>query len=214
MKRTKNYQVLLEGSYACFTREAFKGDRLSYEVITPPAARGVLENILWRRGFKWVVSEIRVLRPIRWQSFTRNEQGRFSPNLNLENTVHGMQRRTQLLADVAYLVTAHIESVGDCTGAEIQKMQEMATRYLRKGKCWHPPYLGMSDYPAKFTLIEEGEAVPEPLPESQDFGWMLHSYIWDDAKGIRTSVGLFRATMTNGIVPVPQQPERVQEYRP
>lgn len=210
-KRTKAFRIRVSGPYACFTREAFRAERVSYETITPPAARGLLENIIWRKGFRWVVGSITVLNEIEWQNLARNEQGSFSDNLNLDNEVHGTPRKTLLLANVDYIIEAFIEAVGDCTGPEIKKMEGMADRYLRQGKCWHPPYLGMSDHPAKFRLIEDEAPEPEPLKESQDFGWMLHSYRWT-SQGTRDLVGFFRAVMTNGVITVPYTPERIQGF--
>src|SRR4051812_1055527 len=158
------------GERACFTRPEMKVERVSYDVITPSAARGVLEAILWKPQMRWVIDRIHVLRPIRFQSFRRNEVGakisadnarramkaRSTAGLGLVVEEDRQQRAATLLVDVAYVIEAHFE-LTDKAGPEDSpaKYLAMFNRRAGTGQCFHQPCLGTREFPAAFALLAE-----------------------------------------------------------
>jgi CRISPR-associated protein Cas5d len=205
------------GERACFTRPEMKVERVSYDVMTPSAARGILEAIHWKPAILWVVDRIHVLKPIRFQSFRRNEvgakasaaraeQGRkagSTAGLGIQVEADRQQRATTLLTDVAYVIEAHFELTARA-GAEDTpaKHAGMFNRRAATGQCFHRPCLGTREFVADFALIGEAEALPATgLPADQrdrDLGWMLHDI--DHAAG-RTS-RFFRARLADGVLDV------------
>ena len=213
-KRSGPFRLKVWGRNACFTRPEMKVERVSYDVITPSAARGVLEAILWKPAIRWVVERIDVLAPIRWESVRRNEVGSvMSPRSNgLFIEEQRQQRAGLFLRDVAYTIHARFEMT-DKAGPEdnLTKFQEMFLRRVEKGQCFHRPYLGCREFAADFALIRQEESLPEPIAESRDLGWMLHDIQHDNradnghvhfcTESCRPS--FFRAELKNGVVLVP-----------
>lgn len=220
------------GEYACFTRPEMKVERVSYDVITPSAARGILSAIHWKPAMNWVIDKIHVLNPIRFESVRRNELGgkisASSVNGAIKRkSVQGLytlieddrqQRAATVLKDVAYIIEAHIQLnhafIAQSERPEeenIAKHLEMFKRRARHGQCFQQPCMGVREFPANFALIEEGE----PLPASQlaenernrDLGWMLHDI--DFAHG--NTPHFFRAEMKEGIITIP--PFRAEEVK-
>lgn len=220
------------GEYACFTRPEMKVERVSYDVITPSAARGILSAIHWKPAMNWVIDKIHVLNPIRFESVRRNELGGkisvSSVNGAIKRkSVQGLytlieddrqQRAATVLRDVAYIIEAHIQLnhafIAQSERPEdenITKHLEIFTRRARNGQCFQQPCMGVREFPANFALIEEGE----PLPASQlaenernrDLGWMLHDI--DFAHG--NTPHFFRAEMKEGIITIP--PFRAEEVK-
>ena len=203
------------GDYACFTRPEMKVERVSYDVMTPSAARGVLDAIHWKPGVRWVVNRIHVLRPIRFESFRRNELGSTVSVSNVRKamrsgdaeTLHAyigedrQQRASTLLRDVAYVVEAHFELTDAAKPDDTEgKHLSMFNRRASKGQCFHRPYLGTREFAADFALVE-GEIPASTLPREQrnrDLGWMLH----DIDHGIGEP-RFFRARLRDGVVEVP-----------
>ena len=205
------------GDFACFTRPEMKAERVSYDIITPSAARGVLEAIYWKPQIRWVIDKIHLLKPIRFTSVRRNEVGKKMPApskavINGTDTDTGsvgfyiederQQRASLLLRDVAYIIEAHFELL-DPSEAE-GKHLDMFNRRARKGQYFHHPYLGTREFPADFSLIEVGDSLPEstvPEPErDKDFGFMLN----DIEFAVRdTTPRFFRAEMKGVVVSVP-----------
>ena len=205
------------GERACFTRPEMKVERVSYDVMTPSAARGILEAVHWKPAILWVIDRIHVLRPIRFQSFRRNEVGAKISAANAERARRagstaglGMlveeqrqQRATTLLVDVAYVIEAHFELTGraqpDDTPA---KHAAMFNRRAESGQCFHRPCLGTREFVADFALLPAGAALPDSaLPADQanrDLGWMLHDI--DFAAG--NTSRFFRARLTGGVLDV------------
>lgn len=204
------------GEFACFTRPEMKVERVSYDVMTPSAARGILEAIHWKPAIVWVVDRIHVLKPIRFQTFRRNEVGSKIPvgsarTAMNRDTLSGLglavdddrqQRATVALTNVAYVIEAHFELTAkageDDTPA---KHLEMFKRRAAKGQCFHRPCLGCREFAADFTLVD-GEPPPADLPQSErsrDLGWMLYDidFLRDDKRPI-----FFRARLENGVVDV------------
>ena len=204
------------GEYACFTRPEMKVERVSYDVMTPSAARGILEAIHWKPAIRWVIDRIHVLKPIRFENLRRNELGGKIPAGNVRKamrsgTTDGLhtviegdrqQRATTLLRDVAYVIEAHFtltpSAMADDTEA---KHLAMFNRRATKGQCFHRPYLGTREFAANFELVEG--AIPKscipPDQLSRDLGWMLHDI--DYAGGM--SPRFFRAELRDGVIDVP-----------
>jgi len=213
------YGIVLRvwGEYACFTRPEMKVERVSYDVITPSAARGILEAIYWKPEIRWVVDRIRVMRPIKFTSIRRNEVSRKIP-IRSVNTARRkgkgliaqyveddrQQRASLVLRDVEYVIEAHFEV---CCGSDTAaKHLCMFKRRAEKGQYHHRPYLGCREFPAHFSLIEDG--IPKsPLTGRIDLGFMLHDI--DFSNGMQPR--FFRAEMIDGVVTVPPfEPEEVK----
>jgi len=201
------------GEFACFTRPEMKGERVSYDAITPSAARGILEAIYWKPEIRWRINRIHVLRPIRFTSIRRNEvYGKVSAvsagramrgtagSLGIYIEEDRQQRAATILRDVAYVIEARFEIV---SGEEnVGKHLDQFNRRAREGRCFHRPYLGCREFPADFALIEENELFPsvsEDLMGERDLGYMLHDIDFDDGMTPR----FFRAVMRDGVIRVP-----------
>lgn len=204
----------VSGSYACFTRPDLKAERMSFDVITPSAARGILEAVHWKPAISWVIDAIHVLRPIRFQSLRRNEVGAKISTQKIKSamtkgSLEGLglvieaerqQRATTLLVDVAYVIEAHFD-LTEKAGPEDNpgKHLDIFNRRARKGQCFHQPCLGTREFPADFRLIEADEPMPKAIAEDRELGYML----WDiDHGGDRSSL-LFRARLERGVMRVP-----------
>jgi CRISPR-associated protein Cas5d len=198
-KMSYGIQLKVWGDYACFTRPEMKVERVSYDVITPSAARGILEAIYWKPVIRWVVDSIQVLKPIRFDNVRRNEVGCvMSPRADgLFVEEQRQQRAALVLRDVAYVIEAHFEFTGE-EDNNPAKHKEMFERRARKGQCFHHPYLGCREFPASFELIEVRPPASE-LSGERDLGWMLHDL--DFANNMEAH--FFRATMRNGLIEVP-----------
>jgi CRISPR-associated protein Cas5d len=201
------------GERACFTRPEMKVERVSYDVMTPSAARGVLEAILWKPQMRWRIECIDVLKPIRWDSVRRNEVSAVASVRNLQTAMRGgpadlgidveaarQQRAAVVLRDVDYVIHARIELTDRASSDDpLAKYVEMFRRRATAGQCFHRPYLGMREFAADFALLDGGEAI-RPIAESRDLGWMLLDI--DHANG-RPSPLFFAARLENGSVAVP-----------
>jgi CRISPR-associated protein Cas5d len=206
------------GDYACFTRPEMKVERVSYDIITPSAARGILEAIHWKPAICWVVDTIHVVKPIRFESIRRNEVGSKISASNVSGcmkrkTTEGLyslieedrqQRASTVLRDVAYVIEAHFE-LTDKAGPEdnIGKHLDIFNRRARKGQCFQQPCMGVREFPAHFALIETADAMPASNlsveTQNRDLGWMLHDI--DFAAGMTPR--FFRAEMKNGEIKIP-----------
>jgi CRISPR-associated protein Cas5d len=202
------------GERACFTRPEMKVERVSYDVMTPSAARGIVEAVHWKPAIRWIIDKITVLKPIRFESLRRNEVGHKIPagaartamnagrgELALVVEDDRQQRASTLLRDVAYLIDAHFEMTARA-GPEDNpaKHLEMARRRARMGQCFHRPCLGCREFAADFALVEGEPPVPDAaLAGERDLGWMLHDI--DFANGMTPR--FFRARMVGGVIAVP-----------
>lgn len=213
------------GDRACFTRPEMKVERVSYDVMTPSAARGILEAIHWKPAIRWVIDRIHVLKPVRFESIRRNEVGGKLSSSKVKKaikvgTIAGLstyvdedrqQRASTVLRDVAYVVEAHFELTAKA-GADdsVGKHLDIFSRRARKGQYFHAPCLGVREFPAHFSLIENGQSLPDAHPArdaDRDLGWMLHDLDFANDMTPR----FFRAQLTSGFVDVP--PWRGQEIR-
>ena len=202
------------GDYACFTRPEMKVERVSYDVMTPSAARGILEAIHWKPAIRWVIDKIHVLRPIKFDNVRRNEVSSKIPKPNpttamrdkkplyflVDDGGNRQQRASTLLRDVEYVIEAHFEMT-DKAGAEDNegKHLDIFRRRAGKGQFFHQPSLGCREFPASFELIEDDVPSSCYAGQSRDLGYMLLDI--DFGNGMTPL--FFRATMENGIISPP-----------
>jgi CRISPR-associated protein Cas5d len=221
-------RLLVSGKWALFTRPEMKVERVSYDVMTPSAARGILEAIHWKPSIRWIVEEIHVLNPIRFQSIRRNEVGAKAPtraigtamktgeigNIALIVEDNRQQRASTVLTDVAYVICAHFALTAKA-GVDDNEGKHLDTfnRRARKGQCFHQPCLGTREFPARFELIEPDAPTSKPESETSDLGFGsprdLGFMLYDiDHAGDRGSL-FFRAKLDQGVmrVPPPDSPE-------
>ena len=215
------------GDMACFTRPEMKVERVSYDIITPSAARGILEAIYWKPEIVWLVDAITVLKPIRFGNLRRNEVGcKMSSKVGKQMAGdtgslgyaiedERQQRATTLLLDVAYIIEAHYEILDNAEPPN--KHYEVFKRRAQKGQCFHRPYFGCREFPVSFRWHEsEPPEPPAELQGSKDLGWMLNDMVFSPAQeeegAFRNGQGrwitaqpqFFRAQMENGRVAVPR----------
>jgi CRISPR-associated protein Cas5d len=208
------------GERACFTRPEMKVERVSYDVMTPSAGRGLIEAIYWKPSIRWIVDRIHVLKPICFQSFRRNEvgaiaSGQLARSAMKRGDVNGLglvvednrqQRATMLLTNVAYVIEAHFELTERAdTDADPSKHAAMFRRRAEKGQCFHRPCFGTREFPADFALLaEDAPLPPNQLPADQrdrDLGWILHDIDFRP-DGTAKRSNFFRARLTNGVLDV------------
>jgi len=207
--RSPTFRVRVFGPYACFTRPELKTERVSYEVMTPSAARGVLEAILWKPAIRWVIERIHVLAPIRFTAVRRNEvNSKLSPRGDVGNYFADQdraQRNTILLTDVDYVIEAHFEMT-ERAGSEdnVLKFEDMFTRRLAKGQAFHAPYLGCREFAARFEPAPDEWHVPDELRERRELGVMLLDLDFGPAANSRPSPRFFEAILDQGTVEVPR----------
>lgn len=191
MVKSETFKVKVWGEAACYTRPEMKVERVSYDVMTPSAARGVLEAVLWKPAIRWVITGIDVLKPLSWQSVRRNEVGVVAslPDKKLVATGVGtmstitiedsrQQRAGLFLKDVAYVVHAHFEMTPNAGPEDsVVKFSEMFKRRLEKGQCFAQPYLGCREFSAYVAPANEKD-VPDASVLGTDYnkelGWMLY----------------------------------------
>lgn len=201
------------GDFACFTRPEMKVERVSYDVMTPSAARGVLEAVLWKPAIRWEITRIDVLKEIRFTSVRRNEVGAVIPIRNVASAADGgggtlalyvederQQRAGILLRDVAYVIHARFHMTG-CAGLgdNAAKFRDMFARRVVKGQCMMQPYLGCREFSAYFGPVDDASP-PAPIAEDRELGWMLHDLEYRDG---RTEPRFFDARLEQGVVRVP-----------
>ncbi len=202
------------GDYACFTRPEMKVERVSYDVMTPSAARGILEAIHWKPAICWVIDRIHVLKPIKFDNVRRNEVSSKIPKPNpatamrdkkplyflVDDGNNRQQRASTLLRDVDYVIEAHFETT-DKAGAEDNegKHLDIFRRRASKGQFFHQPALGCREFPAKFELIVDEIPTSCYAGQSKDLGYMLLDI---DFANEMTPL-FFRAQMENGIIAPP-----------
>ena len=196
--------VEISGVYACFSRPELKVERVSYEVITPSAVRGILEAVFWKPAIRYVINEIRVCSPIKFDNIRRNEvKSKASPG---RERIYAADDRTQraamVLKDVRYVIEARFELTESATADDSPaKHISIAKRRMQKGQTFNQPYLGCREFSANFRLLEDPTAIPESFykgREAYDLGFMLYDI---DYANKRTPM-FFRARMENGVVNV------------
>lgn len=207
-------RVRVQGKRACFTRPEMHTERVSYDVITPSAARGILESVYWKPAISWVIDSIDVLNPIRFETIRRNEigsKGSYSDaksvwrgktkSLGIPASKYRQQRNTLYLVDVDYVIDAHFEIRVGIAGEEDtpQKHYNIALRRIRNGQCFNQPYLGCREFPATVSLVEESSQIPESCYCGEGIhplGFMLYDLDYSDLKNPQPY--FFRAEMIDG----------------
>ncbi len=199
------------GPFACFTRPEMKVERVSYDVMTPSAARAVFESILWKPAIRWRVQRIEVLKPIRWINLRRNEVSAVVSTRNVQQAMAAgsgtlglyiederQQRAGYFLRDVAYRIHADLALAPGCT-EPLVKYTEMFTRRARKGQCVNQPYLGCREFAADFRLVTAD--TPPAIEDTRELGWMLHDL--DFSNPADPQPRFFNAKIERGVVQVP-----------
>ncbi len=208
-------QVEVWGEYACFSRSEFKTERCSYDIMTPSAARGLLESIFWHPGLKWIIDRIHVCEPIRFTNIRRNEvkdtiSGRKvrtvmekgQGELYLATPESIQQRAAMVLRDVHYVIDAHFDLTENAAPSDSAgKFQDIIKRRLERGQCYSMPYFGTREFPAHFQRCTALPPCPDELKGTRDLGWMLWDMDYSDPKNITPK--FFRATLEDGVLAVP-----------
>ena len=212
----KTYCLEVRGDFACFTRPEMKVERVSYDVMTPSAARAVFEAILWKPAIRWQVRRIEVLQahPLDQPAPQRGRRAWSPPatsrppctpargDLGLYIEDERQQRAGLFLRDVAYRLHAELEVAAEAPPGETPtKYREMFERRAGKGQCVNQPYLGCREFAAAFRLVTDPAAEPPPIAETRDLGFMLHDL--DFSNPADPVPRFFRAQMTSGVVTVP-----------
>jgi CRISPR-associated protein Cas5d len=216
---SKGILLKVWGSNACFTRPEMKVERVSYDVITPSAARGIIETIHWKPAIRWIVDRIYVLNPIRFENIRRNEvadmikpgnvasaikKGRLDELIyHVDDGDNRQQRAAIVLKNVGYVIEAHFELTehagpDDNAGKHI----DIFRRRARKGQCFQQPCLGTREFSASFELLDNTDDIPpchEQLQGRRDLGWMLYDIDYQNGMTPR----FYRAEMVDGIIDVP-----------
>ena len=199
------------GDYACFTRPEMKVERVSYDVMTPSAARGILEAIYWKPAIVWEIDRIHVMKPVRFDNIRRNEVLGKIPLAPVKSAFSGkeavlfkdpnderVQRASMVLRDVEYYIEAHFNMTGKAGPEDtVEKHYNVALRRMRKGQCFHHPYFGCREFPVQYEFVDGGIPTSE-LKGTQNLGLML----WDIDFANNMTPVFFRAEMDNGVIDV------------
>lgn len=206
------------GDYACFTRPEMKVERVSYEVMTPSAARNILQAVCWKPAIEWEVRRIDVLKPIRWTSVRRNEVGAVVSTqsaLAAMKAGHGrlgmyveeerQQRAGMILRDVEYVIHARFRMT-ERAGPDdnLGKFADMFRRRAERGQCAWQPYLGCREFAAYFAPVPPDAPELEPITDTRELGWMLHDFDYDARPS--PSPSFFEARLEAGRMAVPPRP--------
>lgn len=224
----KGFCLEVSGPFACFTRPEMKVERVSYDVITPSAARAVFDAILWKPAIRWQMKKIEVLAPIRWISVRRNEVGKVAspriPGIFIEG--ERQQRAGLFLRDVKYRLFAEFDFIppdkrgkvynpvpdylvdakeaDDLKKPDVRKDETeakyaaMFDRRSRKGQCFNQPYLGCREFSAHVRPVDPVAEPATPIPENRDLGWML--YDMDYTNPADSKPQFFHAFIENGAI--------------
>lgn len=203
------------GNYACFTRPEMKTERVSYDVMTPSAARGLLESLYWHPGMYWIVDRIHICASIRFTNLRRNEvkstvsarsartvMERGTGELYLVTSQDIQQRAALLLRDVHYVIDAHFDIADQASASgNAGKFQDIIKRRIKRGQFYSQPYFGCREFPAHFKMCEALPPCPEELKGVRDLGYMLWDLDYSDRSNIIPL--FFRAKLENGVLNVP-----------
>lgn len=219
----KGFCLEVSGPYACFTRPEMKVERVSYDVITPSAARAIFDAILWKPAIRWHIKRIEILAPIRWISVRRNEVGKVaSPRSGPIIIEYDRQQRAGLfLRDVKYRLFAEFEFIPPDRRGKVYnpapeylldaedaidlrkdespaKYAAMFERRARKGQCFNQPYFGCREFAVDFRPVDPMAEPAIPIDKTDDLGWMLYDFDYSDPANIKSQ--FFRAEMKNGVI--------------
>lgn len=207
-------RIRVWGELALFSRPEMKVERCSYDMITPSAARGILEAIYWHPGLRWVIDKIYVRKPIQFTSIRRNEVKNKILASNVLNVMNGgnkplfqsskdeiVQRAAILLREVDYIIEAHFEMTEQANASDNPgKFKDIIMRRLKRGECYHMPYFGCREFPANFQLFEEDMVETAYQGEEKDLGYMLYDLDYSNPAEIQPM--FFRAILKNGVLDV------------
>ncbi|MHB8779215.1 MAG: type I-C CRISPR-associated protein Cas5c [Anaerolineales bacterium] len=214
--------IRVSGKYALFTRPEMKVERVSYDVITPSAARGIIEAVYWKPAIKWVIDRIHVLSEIEFTNIRRNEVSEKASSDNALQVMKGankplyiaatesrQQRASMVLKDVNYAIEAHFD-LTDQAGAEdtVEKHYNIILRHLRKGQHFHQPCLGTREFGAKVEIIEDGMIPKSPLTGKRDLGYMLYDLDFSNPRDIQPM--FYHVFMQDGVVDVRELAQEVR----
>jgi CRISPR-associated protein Cas5d len=199
------------GDYACFTRPEMKVERVSYDVMTPSAAKGILEAIYWKPAIAWEIDRIHVMKPVRFDNIRRNEVLGKIPLGPVKSAFQGkeavifkdanderVQRASLVLRDVCYYIEAHFNMTNKAGSDDtVEKHYNVALRRMRKGQCFHHPYFGCREFPVQFEFVE-GDIPPSDLKGTQNLGLML----WDIDFANNIHPVFFHAEINDGVIDV------------
>lgn len=206
-------QIETWGKYALFSRPEMKTERVSYDVITPSAARGLIEAVYWHPGLKWVIDSIYVCMPIRFTNIRRNEVSQKISASNVREVMNGknaplyintseaiQQRASLVLTDVRYVISAHFEMTKKASATDTaEKFYAMTCERLKGGKHFMQPYFGCREFPANIKLFEgDLPALPEELSGTRDLGYVLYDMDYSKPEDIRPT--FFRAVLKDGML--------------
>lgn len=206
-------KIRVSGDYALFTRPEMKVERVSYDIITPSAARGIIEAVYWKPAIRWVIDKIHVLNEIEFTNIRRNEVSEKASESEARRRMNGtttepmylsavdnrQQRAALVLKNVDYIIEAHFEMT-DKAGAEdtVEKHYNIALRRLRKGQHFSAPCLGTREFGAKVELIEDNEPTPQSSLGNFELGWMLYDLDFSDSEDIKPQ--FFKASLKDGVL--------------
>lgn len=222
--KNKEFCIEVWGDYACFTRPELKVERVSYDVMTPSAARNIFQAIFWKPAINWIVKRIEVLSPIKWISVKRNEVAKTASTSGSGVFIESerQQKSGMLLKDVRYRIYAELDFIpvgkrpprerksklSDTEEERAFRADENPAKYnaiferrASKGQCFTTPYLGCREFSANFRLVSDGEELPPPISETRDLGIMLFDMDFTDMK--KPMPMFFRAKLENGVLNVP-----------
>lgn len=208
----KEFCLEVWGDMACFTRPELKVERVSYDVITPSAARAIFEAIFWKPAIRWQVTKIEVLSPIKWTSIRRNEVGALASKSPIYIEDKRQQKNSLLLKEVHYRLWAKLvfipqrdrkEEKRTSNDENPMKYYEMFERRASKGQCFNQPYLGCREFSASFRLVNVGEELTPAISEDRDLGIMLYDMDFTNPKDIQAM--FYRARMEQGVIVVPDK---------
>ena len=214
----KEYCLEVWGDWACFTRPELKVERVSYDVITPSAARAIFEAILFKRyAMRWQITRIEVINPIKWTTIRRNEVGALAGKSTVFIEEKRQQKNSLLLKDVRYRIYAKLVFIPvkerpkeaftkhqPGNDENPMKYYQMFERRALQGQCFTQPYLGCREFSANWKYIEDTLNLEPPLNEDRDLGIML--YDMDFEGNVKSPDAMFyRAVMKNGVIVVPDK---------
>ncbi len=210
----KEFCLEVWGDMACFTRPELKVERVSYDVITPSAARAIFDAVFWKPAIRWEITRIDVLNPIKWTSVRRNEVGAIGGQSGKHIFIEEkrQQRNSLLLKDVRYRIYGKLVFTPISQRDRDERYNEknenpgkynaMFERRASKGQCFNQPYFGTREFSASFRLIKDNEIdLTPPIDESKDLGLMLYDMDFSNPKNITPM--FFRANMKKGVIEVP-----------
>lgn len=214
----KEYCLEVWGDWACFTRPELKVERVSYDVITPSAARAIFEAILFKRyAMRWEVTKIEVLNPIKWTTIRRNEVGAVASKSPIFIEEKRQQKNSLLLQDVRYRIYAKLVFIPvknrpkesftkhqPDASENPMKYYQMFERRAQQGQCFTQPYLGCREFSANWEYVESTEGRKLPITEDRDLGIMLYDMDFDKNPQ-KPNAMFYRAEMKQGVIVVPDK---------